>query len=243
MILSDSITLAETILFPAQLSSLKLAKLNAFGEVISFNTENEARADLSLNNGVILGASNLSPELLRYYNYRPCELDITEDPGISPKAPKTYVIRNFVLEEEYIRLYLRQTVSNSCKVRYWQQLRDERNAALADTDWVMSCEDVTPACKKRFKAYRQALRRLPAIASEAYDITVPSPPPIVMKKVKSEQLSDEQILALQSHSPKVRELDEWNTFITAWQQSGTNEISYVGNLMEAYTGKDIDSLL
>ena len=243
MILSDSITLAETILFPAQLSSLKLAKLNAFGEVISFNTENEARADLSLNNGVILGASNISPELLRYYNYRPCELDITEDTFISPKAPKTYVIRNFVLEEEYIKLYLHQTVSDNCKIRYWQQLRDERDRVLADTDWVMACEEVTPACKKRFKAYRQALRMLPTVAAEAYDITVPSPPPIVMKKVKSDELSEEQVIALKAHSPKVRELDEWNTFIAAWQQSGTNDSSYVGSLIEAYTGKDIASLL
>ena len=55
----------------------------------------------------------------------------------------------------------------------WRELRFQRNALLQQTDW-MGCSDVTMS--DAWKAYRQALRDLPANTTDPTNPTWPTKP-------------------------------------------------------------------
>lgn len=57
--------------------------------------------------------------------------------------------------------------------QHWRQLRDERNARLAETDW-MAVSDRTASAEQL--AYRQALRDLPSNTTDPANPTWPTKP-------------------------------------------------------------------
>jgi len=56
----------------------------------------------------------------------------------------------------------------------WAKLRRERNAILAETDWTVMSD--TPTNTAAWKAYRQALRDLPANTTDPFNAVWPTPP-------------------------------------------------------------------
>lgn len=60
------------------------------------------------------------------------------------------------------------------EVGAWNNLRAERNRHLADTDWTVLGDSPTPTAA--WKAYRQALRDLPANTTDPFNPVWPTPP-------------------------------------------------------------------
>jgi len=60
------------------------------------------------------------------------------------------------------------------EVGAWNTLRAERNKRLADTDWTVLGDSPTPTAA--WKAYRQALRDLPANTTDPFNPVWPTPP-------------------------------------------------------------------
>jgi hypothetical protein len=60
------------------------------------------------------------------------------------------------------------------EVGAWNTLRAERNRRLADTDWTVLGDSPTPTAA--WKAYRQALRDLPANITDPFNPVWPTPP-------------------------------------------------------------------
>ena len=60
------------------------------------------------------------------------------------------------------------------KVQVMEALRRERNAELVETDWMLLSD--TPTITDEWKAYRQALRDLPANTSDPENPTFPTKP-------------------------------------------------------------------
>lgn len=58
--------------------------------------------------------------------------------------------------------------------RAWAQIRNERNALLAASDWTVLPD--TPTSTAAWKAYRQQLRDLPANTTDPTNPTWPTPP-------------------------------------------------------------------
>lgn len=56
----------------------------------------------------------------------------------------------------------------------WEQLRAERNILLGSSDWTVLAD--TPTNTAAWKAYRQALRDLPANTTDPFDVVWPTPP-------------------------------------------------------------------
>ena len=56
----------------------------------------------------------------------------------------------------------------------WEQIKNWRNAELAQSDWTMHTD--APTDKVKWAAYRQALRDLPAQGGDADKATFPSKP-------------------------------------------------------------------
>ena len=56
----------------------------------------------------------------------------------------------------------------------WEQIKNWRNAELAQSDWTMHTD--APTDKVKWAAYRQALRDLPAQGRDADKATFPSKP-------------------------------------------------------------------
>lgn len=56
----------------------------------------------------------------------------------------------------------------------WEQLRRQRDRVLAQTDWTVLAD--TPTNTAAWKAYRQALRDLPANTADPANPVWPSPP-------------------------------------------------------------------
>jgi hypothetical protein len=56
----------------------------------------------------------------------------------------------------------------------WQQLRIERDRLLAESDWTVLGDSPTPTAA--WKAYRQALRDLPANTTDPFAPIWPTPP-------------------------------------------------------------------
>ena len=56
----------------------------------------------------------------------------------------------------------------------WQTLRSDRNRLLAECDWTVLAD--TPTSTAAWKAYRQALRDLPANTTDPFNPVWPTPP-------------------------------------------------------------------
>jgi hypothetical protein len=56
----------------------------------------------------------------------------------------------------------------------WSALRSERNRLLATSDWTVLGDSPTPTAA--WKAYRQALRDLPANTADPLNVVWPTPP-------------------------------------------------------------------
>ena len=56
----------------------------------------------------------------------------------------------------------------------WDNLRTERNSLLAQCDWTVLADTPTPTAA--WKAYRQALRDLPANTTDPFNPVWPTPP-------------------------------------------------------------------
>ena len=65
------------------------------------------------------------------------------------------------------------TAVNQTTAEHWASIRTQRDAKLAESDW-MANSDVTMS--SAWKTYRQALRDLPASESDPDDITFPDEP-------------------------------------------------------------------
>jgi|OM-RGC.v1.031034744 hypothetical protein len=79
-------------------------------------------------------------------------------------------------ESESNRLLQIQTEwTNGATDRAWEELRQERNAKLAASDWTQ-CRDITLSNDDAWKSYRTALRDLPANTSDPANPTWPEEP-------------------------------------------------------------------
>ena len=56
----------------------------------------------------------------------------------------------------------------------WNDLRYERNRLLAESDWTVLSD--SPTSTAAWKAYRQALRDLPANTTDPFGLVWPTPP-------------------------------------------------------------------
>ena len=56
----------------------------------------------------------------------------------------------------------------------WRALRAERDRRLAESDWTVLGDSPTPTAA--WKAYRQALRDLPANTTDPFNVVWPTPP-------------------------------------------------------------------
>jgi len=56
----------------------------------------------------------------------------------------------------------------------WHDLRYRRNRLLAESDWTVLSD--TPTSTTAWKAYRQALRDLPANTTDPFEVVWPTPP-------------------------------------------------------------------
>jgi Phage tail assembly chaperone protein len=56
----------------------------------------------------------------------------------------------------------------------WKMLRQLRNIKLKDCDWTVLSD--TPTSTAAWKAYRQALRDLPANTTDPFNVVWPAPP-------------------------------------------------------------------
>lgn len=56
----------------------------------------------------------------------------------------------------------------------WDRMRERRNALLNGCDWTVLAD--TPTSTAAWKAYRQALRDLPANTTDPNDVVWPTPP-------------------------------------------------------------------
>lgn len=56
----------------------------------------------------------------------------------------------------------------------WAALRETRNSLLASSDWTVLGDSPTPTAV--WKAYRQALRDLPANTTDPFNVVWPTPP-------------------------------------------------------------------
>lgn len=61
-----------------------------------------------------------------------------------------------------------------CSIIAWSELRFVRNKKLAASDWTVMSD--TPANTATWKAYRQALRDLPANTTDPFNPDWPTPP-------------------------------------------------------------------
>lgn len=83
-----------------------------------------------------------------------------------------YKINPIVPEEQYNEEYSRQTTLEALK-----QLRQERNRRLAEVDWVFSTDYHIPSeLRKKWTAYRQALRDLPSVTEDPENPVWPEKP-------------------------------------------------------------------
>ena len=91
---------------------------------------------------------------------------VTGPDGVSRLIEKTD-------EEQAILDAERKAWADGANARRWAGFRRERNAKLAETDW-MANSDVTMS--DEWKTYRQALRDLPASGSDPDDLSWPTEP-------------------------------------------------------------------
>ena len=75
--------------------------------------------------------------------------------------------------EEYTAEEINQIQAELLRTGF-EVLRQQRNARLADTDWTVLGDSPTPTAA--WKAYRQALRDLPANTTDPYNVVWPTPP-------------------------------------------------------------------
>ena len=80
---------------------------------------------------------------------------------------------NFSPEEEAAKDAEEAAWEAGATDRAWAALRRERNAKLAESDW-MANSDVTMS--DDWKSYRQSLRDLPANTADPSDVTWPTAP-------------------------------------------------------------------
>jgi len=113
-------------------------------------------------------------EILSEYKGSDSELSVNTPSGCSSLITEDSPLDKKVVNGALVSLTSAEIATRDL-TKNWNNLRKERQALLADSDWRL-LEDSGVTNKEEWKTYRQALRDLPANTTDPTNVTWPTKP-------------------------------------------------------------------
>ena len=113
-------------------------------------------------------------EILSEYKGSDSELSANTPSGCSSLITEGSILDKKVVNGALVSLTSAEIATRDL-TKNWNNLRKERQALLADSDWRL-LEDSGVTNKEEWKTYRQALRDLPANTTDPTNVTWPTKP-------------------------------------------------------------------
>lgn len=196
---------------------------------------------ISVENVSLSTSSNLSLSLLEKFDIY--KVKCVPSSLIEDKYKRYYAIEydNLTYSNDGYSIDEIYTLDITLVNAHWDELREQRNKALFNTDWIISSNDITNSCKDKYIAYRNLLRIIDVVEYPV-DYIFPDQPPIEILNTNY-SLTEENIERLKTFRA-IKDPELYESFLSKWSKYNyINRSDIVSSLLTITTGRKLGDIL